>query len=168
MLEKYVKNKMIMSIAGIVIGLILMIWRGDFVESMIRVIGYVLLAAAAVYLILYFKNKQSDQTMLGYAAFAAGAGLLLVLLCKTIYKAFPVIAGILMIISGAITLLQVIKDKDVPLLNKILPALVVAFGILILTRPGKIADAIVFCVGAVFVINGISGLLASREIDKSA
>ena len=71
MLEKYVKNKMIMSIAGIVIGLILMIWRGSFVESMIRVIGYVLLAAAAVYLIMYFKNKQSDSVMLGYAGVAA-------------------------------------------------------------------------------------------------
>ncbi len=167
MLEKYVKNKMIMSIAGIVIGLILMIWRGSFVESMIRVIGYVLLAAAAVYLIMYFKNKQSDSMMLGYAAVAAGAGLLLILLCKTIYRAFPVIAGILMIISGAITLLQMFQDKEVPLFNKILPALVIIFGVLILTRPGKIADAIVFCVGAVFVVNGISGLLASREINNS-
>lgn len=167
MLEKYVKNKMIMSIAGIVIGLILMIWRGSFVESMIRVIGYVLLAAAAVYLIMYFKNKQSDSVMLGYAGVAAGAGLLLILLCKTIYRAFPVIAGILMIISGAITLLQVLQDKEVPLFNKILPVLVIIFGILILTRPGKIADAIVFCVGAVFVVNGISGLLASREINNS-
>lgn len=167
MLEKYVKNKTVISIAGIVIGLILMIWRGDFVEGMIRVIGFVLLGAAAVYLVMYFVNKPSDSTKLGYAACSAAAGLLLVLLCKTIYRAFPVIAGILMIISGAVTLIQVFKDKEVPLFNKILPVLVIAFGILILTRPGRIANAIVFCVGAVFVVNGISGLLASREINKS-
>ena len=40
MMEKYLKNKTVMSAAGIVFGLILMIWRGQFVEQMIRVAGY--------------------------------------------------------------------------------------------------------------------------------
>ena len=164
MIRRYLKNKTIMSVAGIVIGLILMIWRGSFVESMLRVIGYVLLAAAVVYLVMYFKESQGDQTLLGYAVAAGGAGLLLILLCRTILRVFPVIAGVLMILSGIVTLAQVIKDKDVPLISKLLPVLVIALGILIVTRPGRIANAIVFCVGAVFAVNGISGLLANREL----
>ena len=57
-MEKYLKNKTIMSVAGIVFGLILMIWRGQFVEQMIRVAGYILLAAAAVYLVMYFRSNR--------------------------------------------------------------------------------------------------------------
>ena len=167
MLERYLKNKTVMSVAGIVIGVILMIWRGSFVASMIRVMGYVLLAAAAVYLVMYFKDSKGDQTQLGYAVVCGGAGLLMIFLCRTIVRAFPVIAGVLMILSGVGTLAQVIKEKDVPLLSKILPVVVIVLGILILTQPGRIANAIVFCVGAVFVVNGISGLLANREIFKA-
>lgn len=167
MLERYLKNKTVMSVAGIIIGVILMIWRGSFVESMIRVMGYVLLAAAAVYLVMYFKDNKGDQTQLGYAVVCGGAGLLMIFLCRTILRAFPVIAGVLMILSGVATLAQVIKEKDVPLLSKILPIVVVILGILILTQPGRIANAIVFCVGVVFVVNGISGLLANREIYKA-
>ncbi len=166
MLEKYLKNKTIMSIAGIIIGLILMIWRGSFVESMIRVIGYVLLAAAAIYLVMYFRENRQNEVLLGYAVAAAGAGLLLILLCRTILRIFPVLAGILMILSGAVTLLQTAGNKNVPLYSKLLSVLVIALGILIVTRPGRIANAIVFFVGVVFVINGISGLIASRDIYK--
>ena len=32
MMEKYLKNKTIMSVAGIVFGLILMIWRGQIIR----------------------------------------------------------------------------------------------------------------------------------------
>lgn len=165
MLERYLKNKTVMSAAGIIIGIILMIWRGSFVESMIRVMGYVLLAAAAIYLVMYFKGNQEDQTQLGYAVVCGGAGLLMIFLCRTILRAFPVIAGVLMILSGVATLAQIIKEKDVPLLSKILPAVVIVLGILILTQPGRIANAIVFCVGAVFVVNGISGLLATKAME---
>ena len=164
MLEKYLRNKTIMSVAGIVAGLILMIWRGKFVEQMIRVVGYVLLAAAAVYLFKYIKENSRNQTLLGYAVAAAGAGLLLILLSRLLLRAFPAIAGVLMILSGAATLVQTFNDRNVPVYSKLLSALVIVLGILIAIQPGRIANAIVFCVGAVFVVNGVSGLLAIRRI----
>ena len=167
MIARYLKNKTIMSVAGIIIGLILMIWRGSFVASMIRVIGYILLAAAAVYLVMYFRDNRQNETLLGYAVAAAGTGLLLILLCGTILRIFPVLAGIAMILSGAVTLIQTAGNKYIPLYSKLLSALVIVLGILIVTRPGRIADAIVFCVGTVFVVNGISGLIASRDIYKT-
>ena len=111
MIEKYLKNKTIISIAGIIIGLILMIWRGSFIESMIRVIGYVLLGAAAVYMIMFFKENRQNETLLGYAIGTAGAGLLLILLCRSILRIFPVLAGILMIMSGVVTLTQTAGNR---------------------------------------------------------
>ena len=164
MIEKYLKNKTIISIAGIIIGLILMIWRGSFIESLIRVIGYVLLGAAAVYMIMFFKENRQNETLLGYAIGTAGAGLLLILLCRSILRIFPVLAGILMIMSGVVTLTQTAGNRNVPVYSKLLSALVIVLGIVIATRPGRIANAIVFCVGAVFVVNGISGIIASRDM----
>ena len=163
MMEKYLKNKTVMSAAGIVFGLILMIWRGQFVEQMIRVAGYVLLAAAAVYLVMYFKDNRQNEAQMGYAVVAAGAGLLLILLNRTLLRAFPVIAGVVMIVSAAATLLRTYRDSNVPLYSKLLSALVIVIGILIVIHPGRIADTLVFCVGLAFVVNGISGLVASRQ-----
>lgn len=163
MMEKYLKNKTIMSVAGIVIGLILMIWRGQFVEQMIRVSGYVLLVAAAVYLVMYFRDNRQNEAQMGYAVMAAGAGLLMILLSRTLLRIFPVIAGVVMIVSSAATLMRTYRDSNVPLYAKLLSALVILIGILIVLHPGRIADTIVFCVGAAFVVNGISGLITSRQ-----
>lgn len=162
-MEKYLKNKTIMSVAGIVIGLILMIWRGQFVEQMIRVSGYVLLVAAAVYLVMYFRDNRQNEAQMGYAVMAAGAGLLMILLSRTLLRIFPVIAGVVMIVSSAATLMRTYRDSNVPLYAKLLSALVILIGILIVLHPGRIADTIVFCVGAAFVVNGISGLITSRQ-----
>ena len=164
MIEKYLKNKMIMSAASIVIGLILMIWRGTFVEQMIRVVGYVLLAAAAVYLVMYFKGDRQNEAQLGYAILAAGAGLLIILLSSLLLHMFPVIAGVMMILTAGATLIKTYNDSNIPLYSKLLSALVIVIGILIVLQPGKIANAIVLCVGAALVVNGISGLLTSRQI----
>lgn len=164
MIEKYLKNKMVISIASIIIGLILMIWRGVFVEQMIHVIGYVLLAAAVVYLVMYFKNGKEDETQLGYGVVAAGAGLLLILLSHLLLRAFPVIVGVLMILIALTTLMKVYNDKNTPLYIKLLYVLVAVMGILVLLHPGRIAGALVFCVGLALVVNGVSGLLMSRNI----
>ena len=153
-----------MSLAGILIGMILMIWRGSFIEQMIRVVGYILLVTAAVYLAMYFRGNRRNETQLGYAIAAAGSGLLLILLSGLLLRAFPVIAGVVMILSGVATLLKTYNDSNTPLYSKLMSGLVIIAGILIAIHPGRIADAIVFCVGVAFVINGISGLLASRQI----
>ncbi len=164
MFEKYLRNKTILSAAGIIMGVILMIWRGQVVETMIRVMGYMMIATAAVYLFMYFRENRQNEMMLGYAIMSGGAGLLLVLLCRVILNAFPVIIGVVLIMSGAAALLETCRDREIPLYSKLLSILIVVLGVLILIHPGRIANAIVFCTGFALVVNGISGLLMSRQI----
>lgn len=163
MLEKYLKYRMIMSAAGIVIGLILMIWQKSVLTTLIRVMGYVLMGAAAIYLVSYFVQKRQNETQLGYAIAAGGAGLVLVLLCRTIVHIFPVLMGVVLIMNGAAALIQTYNKKYVPLYSKLLSGLLILLGILIVTQPGSIVNMIVFCIGAAFVINGISGLVTSSR-----
>ena len=118
MIEKYLRNKTIMSIAGIVIGLVLMIWRGRVIEQMIHVVGYILLAAAAIYLLMYFRSSRQNEAQLGYAIAAAAAGILLILLSRFLLSAFPRIIGIVMIVTAAATLLKTYNNSDVSLYSK--------------------------------------------------
>ena len=112
---------------------------------------------------MYFRDNRQNEAQMGYAAMAAGAGLLMILLSRTLLRIFPVIAGVVMIVSSAATLMRTYRDSNVPLYAKLLSALVILIGILIVLHPGRIADTIVFCVGAAFVVNGISGLITSRQ-----
>ena len=88
----------------------------------------------------------------------------MVLLCGTILNIFPVIVGILLILNGCTALLQTWNDPNTPLYSKLLSVLVAVMGVLLVIHPGRIADAIVFCVGAAFFVNGISGLLMNSRI----
>ena len=74
------------------------------------------------------------------------------------------IIGIVLIMSGAAALLETYREREIPLYSKLLSILIVVLGVLILIHPGRIANAIVFCTGFALVVNGISGLLMSRQI----
>ena len=164
MIEKYLKNKTIMSAAGIVTGLVLMIWRGRVIEQMIRVVGFILLAAAAVYLLMYFRSSRQNETQLGYAIAAAAAGILLIMLSRFLLSAFPRIIGIVMIVTAAATLLKTYNNGNVSLYSKLLYLLVIAAGIVIAVKPGGLINTMAFFIGVACVVNGVSGLVMSRQV----
>ena len=164
MIEKYLKNKTIMSAAGIVTGLILMIWKGRVIEQMIRVVGFILLAAAAVYLLMYFRSSRQNETQLGYAIAAAAAGILLIMLSRFLLSAFPRIIGIVMSVTAAATLLKTHNNGNVSLYSKLLYLLVISAGIVIAVKPSGLINTMAFFIGVAFVVNGVSGLVMSRQI----
>jgi hypothetical protein len=51
MIQKLTRNKTILAIASIVIGVFMMIRRGSMVADLLKIVGYLLLAAGAAYLI---------------------------------------------------------------------------------------------------------------------
>lgn len=164
MIQRFLRHRMVLLIAEIIAGLVLMIWRGQVVEQMIRVVGYILIAAAAAYIVFYFTGGRRDEMLLGYAALSGAAGALLVLLSGFFLRAFPILAGCLMILSSAAGLYQMMNSIYTPWYSKALSVLVLLLGILILIHPGTIANAIVFCIGAAFMVNGISGLIMIYKV----
>lgn len=163
MIERYLKNRTIMSIAGIVIGLVLMIWQKGVLTTLIRVMGFLMIVTAVIYAIQYLTSAVKDQTQIGYAVMSGIFGLLLVLLNQVIVDAFPIIMGLLLILNGAAALMQTWQDRNIPWYSKVLSALLIVLGVLIITRPGAVADVFVFLIGVGFVINGVAGLVMSRE-----
>ena len=163
MIEKILRNKTVLSAAGVTTGIILMIWQRTALITLVRVTGYILIAAAIVYLVLYFSGKDKSEIQIGYAAVSGAGGLLMVLLSRTIVNIFPILMGVALIVSGIVSLAQTFRNQDVPSYTKFLSAAAVIMGLLIVVRPAMITNAITFWIGVALTIGGVSGLLSARR-----
>ena len=163
MIRNLMRNKSISAIAGIVMGIYLIIARRSALYSLVRVIGYVLLAVGIAYAILYFFGSRRDQIQLGYAAAAVIGGLLVTWLAPTVVNLFPVLMGLCLMIAG-ISNLTAARDDVYPAASKIVPVLTIVLGAVILFHPGSTINLIVLLAGVALVLNGLSELDMIRRI----
>ena len=158
MIQRLTRNKTILAIASIVIGVFMMIRRGAMVAGMLKIVGYLLIAAGAAYLIYYFVGKNREGVRLGYAAAAAVAGLVLVLKPHSVLSIFPIIAGAALVINGIGNLIQASSGDTAPSYSRIVAIVIIIIGALLIFRPFRIWDALVFIMGAALVLNGLADL----------
>ena len=158
MIQKLTRNKTILAIASIVIGVFMMIRRGSMVADLLKIVGYLLLAAGAAYLIFYFIGKNREGIRLGYAAVAAVAGLVLILRPYSVLNIFPILAGAVLVINGISNLIQASQGEGAPGYSRIVAIVIIIIGVLLIFRPFRIWDALVFIMGAALVLNGLADL----------
>ena len=158
MIQKLTRNKTILAIASIVIGVFMMIRRGSMVADLLKIVGYLLLAAGAAYLIFYFIGKNREGVRLGYAAAAAIAGLVLILRPYSVLNIFPILAGAVLVINGISNLIQASQGEGAPSYSRIVAIVIIIIGALLIFRPFRIWDALVFIMGAALVLNGLADL----------
>lgn len=158
MIQKLTRNKTILAIASIVIGVFMMIRRGSMVADLLKIVGYLLLAAGAAYLIFYFIGKNREGVRLGYAAVAAIAGLVLILRPYSVLNIFPILAGAVLVINGISNLIQASQGEGAPSYSRVVAIVIIIIGALLIFRPFRIWDALVFIMGAALVLNGLADL----------
>lgn len=158
MLEKLIKNKSIYAIASIVIGIVLIIKRGQMVDDVVRIIGWFLIGMGVVYAISYFMNSNHEQVQIGYAAAAGIGGLLLLILAPHIVDLIPILAGALLIINGIGNLKSVSDESDVPAYSKGTAIAVIVLGVLIIIFARPVMNAAVLVMGICLVLNGLAEL----------
>ena len=158
MIQRLTRNKTILAIASIVIGVFMMIRRGAMVADMLKIVGYLLIAAGAAYLIYYFVGKNREGVRLGYAAAAAVAGLVLILKPHSVLNIFPIIAGAALVLNGIGNLIQASSGDTAPSYSRIVAIVIIIIGALLIFRPFRIWDALVFIMGAALVLNGLADL----------
>ena len=158
MIQRLTRNKTILAIASIVIGAFMMIRRGSMVADLLRIVGYLLIAAGAAYVIYYFIGKNREGVRLGYAAAAAVVGLVLVLRPASVLNIFPILAGAALVINGISNLVQASSGDTAPSYSRIVAIVIIIIGALLIFRPFRIWDALVFIMGAALVLNGLADL----------
>ena len=162
MIRQLLRNKTVLAAVSILAGIYLMIARKNAPITLIRMLGYALLAAAVAYAVLYFKRDR-DQTKLYYAGGAAILGLLVQWLAPTIVNLLPIALGIAIIVAGVSNLTSARKEG----LDKVSwlgPVLTIVLGAVVLFNPGRVVSTVVFLAGAALVLNGLSELDLIRRI----
>ena len=162
MIRQLLRNKTVLAAVSILAGIYLMIARKNAPITLIRMLGYALLAAAVAYVVLYF-TKDRDQTKLYYAGGAAILGLLVQWLAPTIVNLLPIALGIAIIVAGVSNLTSARKEG----LDKVSwlgPVLTIVLGAVVLFNPGRVVSTVVFLAGAALVLNGLSELDLIRRI----
>ena len=168
-IKKVVQNKIFLAILSIVLGVILIARQKAALDSLVWITGIVLLVSAAVFILIFAfkKDKHPSQLILGIVF--AILGLLFAIKPGFVVNAFPVIIGIILIISGlmdlgsALTAPEGTSGKGLLILFSIV---LILFGVLCIFQPGAIANAITLLIGIFLLINGIFDLILLIFIRK--
>ena len=163
MIQKLIRNKVLFAVVSIAMGLYMCFAGRGVLYNIVRIAGYVMLATAAGYVLMYFFGSHRDQVQLGYAALAAVAGLLIVWMAPGIVNLFPILAGLGLVVAGISNLMQASQGGGLPSSAKIGPILTIVLGVLILIHPGAIVNAVVMLAGIALILNGLSELNMIRK-----
>lgn len=170
--KKFIKNKLVLAIISIVLGVILIIRQRSAIDSLVKIVGILLLLAALVFLILFLakKEKQPSQLILAIVSFIIG--LFFAVRPGLIVNIFPIVMGIILIISGLFDLWHSITappGTGGQAFLILISAIVILVGVLALFRPGAVANAIALFLGLCLLFNGIFDLILMIVVgEKSA
>ena len=164
MIQKLIRNKTLFAIVSIAMGIYMCFAGRGVLYNIVRIAGYVMLATAVGYALMYFFSPRRDQVQLGYAGLAAAAGLLIVWMAPAIVHLFPALAGLGLIIVGLSNLMHAVRGEGMPAASKVGPILTIILGTLILFHPGAIVNAVVMLAGIALILNGLSELDMIRRV----
>lgn len=164
------KGKLIPAILSIVLGIVLIIARRAALDLLIRIIGGLIAAGGLAFIIAYFVRGDSTgkmQLIVGPAVIAIIFGLVLIFCAPAVVDFFPILMGIILILNGLSHLTMASVDDGDRVLMAIMGVIVVIFGVLIVLRPGFVADAIMVFIGAFFIVNGLFDLFIVKRFNDS-
>ena len=153
-----------------VLGVILLLFPGIALKTVVRLAGIALIIGGADAIIAWNRNRTANSSYLDVAggAVAVIGGLFLLIKPETLINIFPTIAGILVILYGAFYFLKALASKrtgfDKWKVSMVLAVVIVILGIYVLVRPFSTMKLLVRVLGGVLIYNGLSSLwIATRS-----
>ena len=169
------KNKLISAIACIIIGILLIVFRRSALDLLVKIVGLIMIIGGLiVFLGGRVKARSTAGTGISETTLACAAiivGLIFIIGARGIVNIFPIIMGIILLITGLSNLTGTLTLSDEArgsswTFSLILSIVVLILGLLVLFHPGAIANAIVFFVGVSVLIGGINQLLVYLKTRK--
>lgn len=166
-----IKNKVFMAVAGIIFGVILLMKRSEALDALVKISGWILLVTAAVYIIRYFASRENKNPLhIVTGILCALLGILFVAEPAAIVDFFPMIMGVLLVVSGVTDLIQAFGSMKVNASRAtvflVFAILIIILGVVIVLRPAAVADTIVALVGFSLIVNGITDLIMLAALTK--
>lgn len=155
-------GKLISAACSVALGLIFIVRPGGTIESIVRMIGTVLLIGGVLAMIVFLLNRLAGPFVFSAGIVSIAAGIIFSMFPRLIVDFIPWLMGIGIIFSGITDLGHAINLSKFhhPRAGAmtITAILLIALGVLIFFHPGFIANSVIMVIGVVLLINGISDL----------
>ncbi len=164
-ISRLIRNKVIIAIAGIVFGAVLIVMKSAAVDALVRIFGWILLAAAAVYIIRYLiaKGENRHTSLITMGIVLAIVGLFFVVNPSAIVNFFPIVMGLILIVSGISDFVNAVTLKKASITGSgwfiLISLIVIVLGVCVLLRPDILANLIIVLTGITLLVDGVLDLL---------
>lgn len=167
--QKMLRNKIIMAVISIIFGIILIVYQGGAVATILRILGVLVLVGAVIGLISYFANgaNKDNPSVLASAILGFIFGIILVTAPGWLIAIFPIVMGLVLIINSIYNISALLSapiKTGMFGFGLILSILSLILGIMAITRPGAVANAIILFIGITYLINGLTDLIAIASL----
>ena len=172
-MQNIIRNKLLSSIVFLVLGILLLVSPTAMMDTIVRIIGAILLLSALIRFIAYFVTKKEDRVpislVLGVAA--AAFGIFFVAAPGIVTSILAYIFGALLILNSLLDLVIAVRLPLGRLAAVLLSLLGIALGVLVIINPRAFADFITQVIGATLIYESIVGIvtvLLARKTAKSS
>jgi len=165
--RELLKNKTINALLSIALGIVIIIARRAALDLLVKIIGGLVFTGGVAYLVINVIRPDTTATLktdLIIAGLAMLAGLILVLCAEGVVDFFPTLMGIFLILNGLSHLAVAGADKRNRVIALITGIVIIVLGVLIVMRPGIIADMIMVFIGVSFLVNGVFDLVMMKRV----
>ena len=150
----------VMSIVMIVIGLVLVLWPGHVMSTVLNLVGISLLLGGGLSIYTWFQRKNPMRLAEGIVF--GGGGLIILLAPGLLISLIPMIVGVVVILNGALNLAQALdlrrKGYQNWISSLIMAILTLVLGLIIVFNPFSTMEMLVAAIGVVILSNGASNL----------
>ncbi len=166
--RELLKNKMVNALLSVALGIVIIIARRAALDLLVKIIGGLILTGGLAYLAINVIRPDTTATLktdLIIAGLAMLAGVILILCAEGIVDFFPTLMGIFLILNGLSHLGLAGADRENRVQSTVMGVVIIVLGVLIVFRPGIIADAIMIFIGASFLVNGLFDLFMMKRVN---
>lgn len=162
-LKKLFSNLVFISALFLVIGGLLLFAPQETLALYVRIIGIVLLVAAAVSLLVEFLQQRRARSGWVLAVAAAAAVFGLVFLCAPgfVTAVFPFLFGVVLIVISAFELLSALQLPFGKLLSILLSVVGIVLGCVIVSNPNGLAAFITRLIGIALIYQAVVGFVTA-------
>ena len=165
--RELLRNKTVTALLSVALGIVIIIARRAALDLLVKIIGGLVLTGGLAYLMINVIRPDTTDTLktdLVIAGLTILAGVILITCAEGIVDFFPTLMGIFLILNGLSHLGAAGVDRQNRVVDVVMGVVIIALGILIVMRPGIIANAIMIFIGASFLVNGLFDLFLVKRV----
>lgn len=173
MLKKITSSPTLLALLMIVFGLILVLWPSPVLSVVISLFGIGLIAGGVIIVSGWYRNRETS-TPTGYSRVGLGlvaivAGIIIFANPLKVASFFPIIIGIVILVTGLINLLKSLDQRKMGysrwIISFLLALVTIICGLIFITQPISTLEIPVIAAGIIMIYNGAVSLwISSRAI----